>query len=67
MPAGGAPLDTTTSAVFAVVPGKVVIRARTVARAGMRALNADVKSTLQDRVRSRPARVPSLARELPAA
>jgi pyridinium-3,5-bisthiocarboxylic acid mononucleotide nickel chelatase len=40
----GAALDAVRSAVVAVVPGEVVVRTSTVARAGLRALKVDVES-----------------------
>jgi len=44
----GASLDSVTAAVSAVVPGEVAVRTSTVARAGLRALKADVSSRLDD-------------------
>ncbi len=44
----GAPLDAVRSAVSAAVPGEVVVRTRTVDRAGLRALKVDVESTADE-------------------
>jgi len=44
----GASLDSVTAAVSAVVPGEVAVRTSTVARAGLRALKADVCSCVDD-------------------
>ncbi len=44
----GAPLDGVRSAVSAAVPGEVVVRTRTVDRAGLRALKVDVESTADE-------------------
>lgn len=65
----GAPLDRVESAVSAVVPGEIALRASTVHRAGLRALKIDVESRAEDHPHRSWARIRSMLEdaELPTA
>jgi hypothetical protein len=65
----GAPLDGIESAVNAVVPGEVALRASTVQRAGLRALKLDVETRAEDHPHRSWARIRSMleSAELPSA
>ena len=65
----GASLDAVRSAVGAVVPGEVAVRASTVTRAGLRALKVDVESLGEDHPHRSWARIRTLleSADLPTA